>query len=698
MEDLTSAFRKYDLEDIKTEYISSLSGSNLREPLPEYVGGCKVQLLIGIKNSHLVPVLIKTLDSGVGVYRSPFKDIFGSRIIFAGPHASFTRGNRGIREEVSLAVFHIYQRREQIRTGTQIPHLIVGDKETGAGVHPTPLSRTDFIQLGADPGPDLTAHNSQAQYTGLEAHVCRIKGDQIPIARMRELINQDDPEGLISVRCSSCAVCITCRKSPRTNAIFLQESREQEVIEKSVSINLEKATVQVKLPFMMDPVPFLRKKHGADNNFKQASSVLRSQCKKPEEDRVPLYHVDGTRNLTDLLTKDHDIKVEQMSIGSPWQDGEPCMKLDFKDMPLSIYEMLSLDKKSQEEVQNECFSELFLPESQKISINFVPDPGPSGPKEARVWSEFIINPIRLGWMKTIRILNIVLKFKDVVKHKTFHGYSVVECRRCLDVERNDPRDNHQKSKDILFKYESRVVLKTLSNKQLSNFTENEGTLYFHSRISNENPFKFKDLDRIPFFDAQIIRNPLPVVMKDSPLLYSLVISIHCRSTPHPGIEKTVREVFKEMFVIGGLRELLRNRSLEGAGIEIERTPHLERMLEKSTEIYTVWCSIFMDNIHELMVKPDKWDITGIQPKLEDIVMVIFNDSGYSKEQRVWILGRVTQVQPRKITIEYVSKVSIQGILTLDSVSGNPRDISILFSTEELFINTPEHFKNLFNQD
>ena len=1221
-----------------------------------------------------------------------------------------------------------------------------------------------------------------------------VKNDQIPIARMRELINQDDPEGLISFRCSSCAACITCKKSPRTNAISLQESREQEVIEKSVSINLEKATVQVKLPFMVDPVPFLRKKHGADNNFKQACSVYRSQCKKPdrmkegmrqvhedlvekgfmkklscmnsevkqlikdaefvhyypwnivenegsistpmrmvvdpsmtglnqtlakgentmgnmlnillqclseefawasdisklynqlrlepsalpfslflyhesldintppeqwlmvrawygvtptgsqagyaleqlahmsadefplgkeciinsryvddipsgagsreeretqidqvkqilqkggfslkyvvksgedpdpksstdgistkllgykwetkedilrpglselnlnkrirgakkpnespvtsiqdaekllqpisitrrqiiskiaelfdpvglwepiklnlklkaagingmewdkpipeelqetwktklvefveyktlsavrcrlppdrvseskirlivladaaegaggaavyagrklkdggwscslvaaksklmrytiprnelsaillatevaflvkkaygdkvdeilyitdstialswchnstrklrafifarvesirrmiqwtgEEDKIPLYHVDGTRNLADLLTKDHDIKVEQVSIGSPWQDGEPWMKLDFKDMPLSTYEMLSLDKKSQDEIQNECFSEPFLPESQDISINLVSSPDPSGPKGARVWSEFILDPIRLGWTKTIRILNIVLKFKDVVKHKTFHGYSVVECRRCLDGERDDPRDNHQKSKDVLFKYESKIVLKTLSDKQLSKFTENEGILYFHSRISNENPFKFKDLDRIPFFDAQIIRNPLPVVMKDSPLLYSLVISIHCRSTPHAGIEKTVREVFKEMFVIGGLRELLRkvksqcitcrilnrktvelkmdnhpaarttiappffcsmidiaygfagraykrsrtrtkiyalvfcciltgatnilamegvetsdvvqaierhasrhgvpselyidngsqlkalegaqfkvrdvdarvydshgikvyvsnakaheergrierkirslrdsldrmnvktsnpltalqwesifariastlddmplargdtstasnlgfevitanrlklgrnnNRSLEGAGIEIERTPHLGKMLEKNREIYTVWYSIFMDNIHELMVKPDKWDITGIQPKLDDIVMFIFNDSGYSKEQRVWKLGRVTQVQPRKITIEYVSKVSIQGISTLGSVSRSPRDISILFSTDELFINTPEHFKKLFNQE
>ena len=86
MEDLTSDFRKYDLNDIKNEYNSYLKKNRPREPLPEYVGGSKVQLLIGIKNLHLMPFLIKTLDSGVGVYKSPFKDFFGFRIIFAGPH------------------------------------------------------------------------------------------------------------------------------------------------------------------------------------------------------------------------------------------------------------------------------------------------------------------------------------------------------------------------------------------------------------------------------------------------------------------------------------------------------------------------------------------------------------------------------------------------------------------------------------
>ena len=266
---------------------------------------------------------------------------------------------------------------------------------------------------------------------------------------------------------------------------------------------------------------------------------------------------------------------------------EPWMKLDFKDMSLITYNMLSLDRKGQEEIQN-------------MSIKFLnAGPAPTGPIRARVGSEFRIDP--LGWKKTIRILNIVLKFKDTVQHKTFRGYSVVECQRC--------QDNHQKSKDILFKYESQIIVKTISSKQLSKFSENERLVYFHRRISNENSFKSKDLDRIPLVDTKIIRNPLPVIMKDSPLLYSL----------------------------------------------------------------------------------------GIQPKVDDIVMFIFKDLGYSKGHRTWKLGRVTQIQPRKITIEYFSKVSIQGISTIGSLSRNRRDISFTFVTDELFINTPEYFKNLFNQ-
>ena len=36
-------------------------------------------------------------------------------------------------------------------------------------------------------------------------------------------------------------------------------------------------------------------------------------------DYLPLYHVDGKLNLSDLLTKKHDLTVEDLSTGSNWQ-------------------------------------------------------------------------------------------------------------------------------------------------------------------------------------------------------------------------------------------------------------------------------------------------------------------------------------------------------------------------------------------
>ena len=52
--------------------------------MPKTVGGSEVHLLLGIKNTKNQPVLIKVLPSAVGVYLSPFKDVDGSRIIYAG--------------------------------------------------------------------------------------------------------------------------------------------------------------------------------------------------------------------------------------------------------------------------------------------------------------------------------------------------------------------------------------------------------------------------------------------------------------------------------------------------------------------------------------------------------------------------------------------------------------------------------------
>ena len=83
---VTTEFTKYDLTEICKEYKNDAIGQESKTVLPETIGGSKVHLLLGIKNAKLHPKLVKILPSGVGVFLSPFKDKWGSRIIFACPH------------------------------------------------------------------------------------------------------------------------------------------------------------------------------------------------------------------------------------------------------------------------------------------------------------------------------------------------------------------------------------------------------------------------------------------------------------------------------------------------------------------------------------------------------------------------------------------------------------------------------------
>ena len=91
MKDVTAEFGKYNLKEINQEYLNNASGAEKEYVLPKTVGGSKVHLLLGIKNTKIQPVLIKVLTSEVGVYLSPFKDVQESRIIYAGPSKCFTQ-------------------------------------------------------------------------------------------------------------------------------------------------------------------------------------------------------------------------------------------------------------------------------------------------------------------------------------------------------------------------------------------------------------------------------------------------------------------------------------------------------------------------------------------------------------------------------------------------------------------------------
>ena len=102
------------------------------------------------------------------------------------------------------------------------------------------------------------------------------------------MLDEDDIPVIKDTRCDKCANCPTCKLSSRAKTQSLQEAFEQEVIENSVTVDLDDRRVLVELPFVKKPVEFLTKRHKRTDNLSQVITIYRSQCKKPEEVKVQI--------------------------------------------------------------------------------------------------------------------------------------------------------------------------------------------------------------------------------------------------------------------------------------------------------------------------------------------------------------------------------------------------------------------------
>ena len=138
-----------------------------------------------------------------------------------------------------------------------------------------------------------------------------------------------------------------------------------------------------------------------------------------------------------------------------------------------------------------------------------------------------------------------------------------------------------------------------------------------------------------------------------------------------------------------------SRSLQGQGFDINASRIPTSILERNRNIYHTWFQLFIDNIHMFTLKPNKWNTSTRLPVIDDVVLFTLNDSGYEKSSIEWKLGRISQCLDRKVEITFVSRVSKLGNVTKTKLIRSIRDVSIVFSVDELFINTNRHHESLF---
>ena len=220
-----------------------------------------------------------------------------------------------------------------------------------------------------------------------------------------------------------------------------------------------------------------------------------------------LYHIDSSLNQADLLTKEHEVGVSTVSRCSEWIEGMHWMTLGKREMPLTSYKDLSLDKKMKEKVQVECFPELFLKDlwldsqEMKDELDTVDEP-PSvdhdfsvlKAKVGRGVAELLVDPVYHGWMKALRLTGYMQGWRTKFCHNC-HLVPDQDCRICkLGEHRWDPRNETEKAEKYFFQWESERVKKVLKPTESKRFREEEGIVYDEGRLSPEFQFKTQDLD------------------------------------------------------------------------------------------------------------------------------------------------------------------------------------------------------------
>ena len=330
---VTQSFDKFDLSEIIQEALESPDLDLGDCHLPEHIGGSKAHLILGIKDLAIMPKLLCVLPSGVGVWKSPFVDRWGSDICFGGPHPTFSSNNNNHHIHAYFTHLSSTYRNSLYPWLAQAitPDIIEGNfglcylKDTQIDAdptlqtdhNPTPVGDYDLVDLGSleepiidDPSDVCTCSDSN------DTHNCPIQvfKSHVPASKRKQYLDQDE-EVPTSVRCSKCEACQCRMLSAREKMQSIQEKVEQDVISRSVRIDTENNKTIVSLPFIRPPIEALSKRHyGRDSNYSQAFRIFQSQCRGTPALKAEVLQVKDDLVEKQFIRKLSDLSPEQQQL------------------------------------------------------------------------------------------------------------------------------------------------------------------------------------------------------------------------------------------------------------------------------------------------------------------------------------------------------------------------------------------------
>ena len=230
-----------------------VNGGDPRElpKLPKSVGG-HTDFMIGIKYLRYYPEKVFQLPSGLSIYRSWFKNADGTRGVIGGPHRVFTEIESTYLMNSATFVSNQY---ELFKSGYQV----------------NPDASLLHVKVKKDYMNDFMI-NENDEFQSKEEQSDTGSSLLVRSQKMFEAVESAGSE--ISYRCSNCRTCKVCKEYEQYEMMSVKEEAEQDIINNSVKVDMEKRTTTASLPLMHNPTVKLA------HNKEKALQVYNQQIKK----------------------------------------------------------------------------------------------------------------------------------------------------------------------------------------------------------------------------------------------------------------------------------------------------------------------------------------------------------------------------------------------------------------------------------
>ena len=264
------------------------------------------------------------------------------------------------------------------------------------------------------------------------------------------------------------------------------------------------------------------------------------------------YHVDTKLNVADLGTR--PAQVASLGADQEWQTGQKWMERPKEQMPIKTAAEVTMTA----EEKRVAATELRSGDVRGNLINL----NTAVVSKRYAFSRYVVDPCKYGWTKVVRVLAIVKKF-------------IAACREASAAHRMERRQASKAEAEVGSKEES-ARLVSLSAEEIESAEmyfyrkatleiyefckpkeyrscseEKDGVLYFTGRLLDTGGLKA--MERV-MLDLSPVTFCRPMVDRQSPVAYSIMLETHWSAVSHLNATTTYRESLCKVFTLRG-REL-----------------------------------------------------------------------------------------------------------------------------------------------